>query len=436
MIKRIRNLGTRAWQTDLVKVFSFTALSTSVKMITALVSTKIVALIIGPVGVALLGQLSNFVTIVLSIASAGLNNGITKYIAEYRSSSSKVRMLLSTAFRLVLYCSVVVSIVMIVFNKTLSRIVLLSANYGYIFVIFGLTVIFYAINNLLMATVNGFKQFKLYTYINIAGSIFGLLFSVAFVLTMSLSGALIAIVTYQSVVLIVSVWLLRKQLWFKIKNFLLPIDRSTLRLYMKYSIGTLVFIIATPLIQLLLRGYVIADLSQAQAGVWEGMNRISAMYMMVVNMSLAVYYIPRLSELHTAQEIRCEIIKAYRFLLPVLLVGFGGVYLLRRFIIWLLYTPEFYGMEALFPWQLSLDLINACSFVISYLLIAKAMMFEYTLITLIFSGIYLAMSYLLLHLQQNVVGIIQGNIISQIFYFVTLLYIFRKTLFKRNYATT
>lgn len=50
-------------QIDLVKVFSFTAISTMVKMLTSLISVKVVALIVGPSGIALLGQLNNFSSI-------------------------------------------------------------------------------------------------------------------------------------------------------------------------------------------------------------------------------------------------------------------------------------------------------------------------------------------------------------------------------------
>ena len=57
-------------------------MSTVVKMLTGLISVKVVASIIGPSGVALVGQLNNFATIAMSLASGGINNGITKYVAE------------------------------------------------------------------------------------------------------------------------------------------------------------------------------------------------------------------------------------------------------------------------------------------------------------------------------------------------------------------
>ena len=433
MREKIKKIFFSALKNDLIKVFSLTALSTSVKMVTALITTKVVAIIVGPSGVALLGQLTNFVTIILNLASGGINNAITKYIAEYKESDSKITALLSTAFRIIAVCSVVAAVIMVLFNERISRWILFSEEYGFVFVVFGLTVIFYAINNMLISAVNGFKCFRLYTILNIAGSILGVIFSVIFVLTMGLSGAMIATVTYQSIVLGVTVVLLRKELWFKISRFTDKLNKKIFWQFLKFSLASIVFIVSAPISQMLLRGYVIADISESQAGIWEGMNRISMMYMMVISMSLTVYYIPRLSELHTKEEIREEIIKAYKFLVPLLLVGFVLVYFLRHIIIWILYTPDFVSMERLFGWQLLLDMVKAVSFVVAYLLIAKAKVFIYTVTTLVFSALYLSVGYILLRIQNDVVGIIQGELLTQTLYFITIVFILRKTLFRRYY---
>ena len=431
MWEKIRARVRGILKTDLVKVFSLTAISTLVKMLTALVSTKVVAYIVGPSGVALLGQLTNFVSIALNVASGGINNAITKYIAEYKGSSSKVTAILSTASRMVLWCALPTAAIMILFNRRLSEWIMLTPHYGFLFVVFGSTVLLYAINNVLISTINGFKKFRLYTIINILGSVVGLTFTVVLVMTMQLNGAMIATVTYQSVVLIVTVILLRREAWFRIKSFVQGVDWCMCRRFLKYSIGAIVFIVSTPFVQMLFRKTIMTGLSEVDAGIWEGMNRVSAMYMMIVSMSLTVYYIPRLAELRSVQDIRHEIIKAYKFLVPLLLVGFSVVYLLRYFIIWLLYTPTFAPMASLFSWQLILDFVKACSFVVSYLMIAKARIWEYTVLTLISSFVYLSLGYLLLNLSSQVVGIIQGELITQILYFAAIVWLFRRTLFRQ-----
>ena len=91
IVHKILSFSQRALKADIVKVFSFTAMSTVVKMLTGLISVKVVASIIGPSGVALVGQLNNFATIAMSLASGGINNGITKYVAEYKEDKERIK---------------------------------------------------------------------------------------------------------------------------------------------------------------------------------------------------------------------------------------------------------------------------------------------------------------------------------------------------------
>ena len=136
----------RILTTDLVEVFSLNALSTLLRMLTGMISVKVVSSIIGPSGIALLGQLNNFSSLVLTYSNGGISNGITKYVAEKKENSEEVRQYIAIAAKISLWCTVVIAVAMIVFHEILSEWVLLTDQYGYIFVIFGFTLIFYSAN--------------------------------------------------------------------------------------------------------------------------------------------------------------------------------------------------------------------------------------------------------------------------------------------------
>ena len=101
--------------------------------------------------------------------------------------------------------------------------ILKDIQYISVFYIFGGTVILYGINTLLISVINGFKEFKKYVAANILGSIIGLLFTIVLAYNFGIYGALIAAVTYQSVVFILTLFLVINTKWFKpreiIKNF-------------------------------------------------------------------------------------------------------------------------------------------------------------------------------------------------------------------------
>lgn len=431
MVKIFNNL-TGLWKkflsADIVKVFSLTSISTLVRMLTGFISIKVVSVIIGPSGIALLGQLNSFSTIVMNLATGGINNGVTKYVAEDRDDVQKIRQYLSTSLKITLFCSFFVGLLMIGFNNFLSTIIMKSDRYGYVFVVFGVTIFLYAINNLLLSILNGFKKFKIYVTVNIANSIIGLIFYLLLVYFWELDGALISVVTYQSIMLLISLWMLRKEFWMNIQYFKSKLDRVVTKQFAHYSLMAFVTMATLPVSQLILRGYVITNISAVEAGWWEAMNRISQMYLMVVTSSFGVYYLPRLSELKENREIRHEIFKAYKVVLPLLCTGFAVIYLLRLFIIKILFTPDFYPMQQLFIWQLAGDLFKIASWLVAYLMVAKSMTKAFVITEFLFSALFVGLAFLFIHLN-GVVGITQAYMINYMLYTITMFVIFRKIMF-------
>ena len=427
LVAKAKSFISRVLKADIVKVFSLTSISTLVKMCTGLVSVKIVASIIGPAGVALVGQLNNFAMIAMSFSSGGINSGITKYIAEYREDNSMVAQLLSNALRITAICSAICAVVLIVFHRYISQLVMLSADYGYVFVIFGITILLYALNNMLISIVNGYKEFRRFVYINIANSIIGVIFTVALVMFWQLKGALISAVTFQSIMLFVTLWMLRGTPWLDLKFFKEKFNRVIAGKYFRYALMTLTTALTVPIVQMLLRGYVIAEISPIEAGWWEGMQRISNMYLMVITTSFSVYYLPRLSEITDVKELRHEIIKSYKVIVPILLLGFSLIYIMRFFVIKLLFTPDFMPMSHLFAWQLAGDFFKICSWLIAYLMVAKAMLKMFIITEIIFSVNRLVISLLLVNIN-GIIGLTQGYLIDYILYMVVILIALRRHL--------
>lgn len=428
---KITDLFKRASKADIVKVFSLTSVSTLVKMLTGFVSVKVVASIIGPAGVALVGQLNNFATIAMSLSSGGINNGITKYISEFKNDEGKVRTYLSTALRITVICSICVGVAMIVLNRLLSRLILQTEEYWYVFLIFGFTVLLYALNLMLLSVVNGFKEFKKYVKINIANSVVGLCFTLVFVLTLGLPGALVSAVTYQSVMLFITMWMVRKSSWAAWSNFKERLNRLASKQYFKYTLMTLTTAATVPISQLLIRSYVISEISPIEAGWWEAMNRLSNMYLMVITTSFTVYYMPRLSELSDKYELRREIFKAYKLIVPILIVGFTLIYLFRHLIIKILFSPEFLPMENLFIWQLTGDFFKICSWLLAFIMVAKAMSKAYIATEIIFALTYIAFGFVFMRMN-GVVGITQAYLLNFVLYLICMIVLFRGIIFKRN----
>src|SRR5690554_1903430 len=86
------------------------SVSVMIRIVTGLVSTSVVAKVLGPSGVALLGNFLNFITSLETIAVLGFNNGIVKYVAEHNKNEDELKNIISTVFWTLLGASLVVSI--------------------------------------------------------------------------------------------------------------------------------------------------------------------------------------------------------------------------------------------------------------------------------------------------------------------------------------
>jgi len=85
-------------RTPLFKVTSLNSISVLLKIGIGLITSKVLAIFIGPGGLALVGNLRNFLTSIESVATLGFQNGVVKYIAQYKDDESKLKRIISSVF--------------------------------------------------------------------------------------------------------------------------------------------------------------------------------------------------------------------------------------------------------------------------------------------------------------------------------------------------
>ena len=111
-------------------------------------------------------------------------------------------------------------------------------------------------------------------------------------------------------------------------------------------------------VQILIRNYIATEFGWRSAGYWDGVWRISSLYLMVVTVPLSVYYLPKLSEINDKKILVKEILSGYKLVLPVVVASALFIYVFRAFIISILFTSEFHSMSSLMGWQLLGDIMK------------------------------------------------------------------------------
>ena len=415
----------------LVRTTIFSAIITFVRIASGFVAGKIIAIFTGPLGVALIGAFSNFIAIILTFANGAINNGIIKYTAEYDGDNVKLQTLFSTGLKISIACSAIIGCVLILCGGYFSVWVLSTEIYANVIRVLGLTIILYSLNSLLISILNGKGQIKTLTIVNAIGSIVGLLFTVLLVFIFRVDGALYALVLAQSIVFFFTAYLVSKSPWFSWAYFKEPFNKLMAGKLSHYSIMAIVSALTVPISQIILRNLIMSKLGINSAGFWQGMMRISDGYLMIITTSLATYYLPKLASITNDKDIRSEILRGYKLILPAILLGCSIIYFFRFLIIKILYTDQFLQMEGLFLWQLVGDFFKMSAWVLSYLLLAKAMTKAFIITEIVFSFSYVILGYLFVG-YVGLIGITLAFALNYIFYLVTMLIIFRKLLFKTN----
>lgn len=413
----------------LFKVAHLNSATIVTKIIAGILTSKAIAIFIGVEGMALIGNLRNFLGAVQSISILGFYNGVVKTIAKVKEDSVKLSQTLSTAYYLCFFSTVLVAF-FCYYNAQFVNDLLFSSNYNfaYIIKILAFALPFYALNMMSFSIMNGFSNYKMLLIINIIGQILGLLITLLLIYQNHIDGALIAAVVAPSLIFLITVVgiINRRNLMTFIKVDHISFD--VLKSFGPYAAMALVSAIALPLISICIRNYIISEVGIREAGYWEAMNRISDYYLMFIMSIITLYIVPRFSEIDSKKEFRKEVFGFYKSIMPIFGIGLIVIYFLKPFIVPLIFSEDFKPVQNLFFWQLLGDFIKVLSIVIAYQFLAKKM-FAHFIIIEIFLVVMLYISSVYLIDEFGVEGAVMGHFISYLLHYGIVLLIFGSSLF-------
>lgn len=411
----------------LIRTSLLNGIAVFVRLLTFLGINKLLAIYVGPIGYAVLGQYQNLITMITTFASGAINTGVTKYTAEYYDDELKQRTLWQTAGTIAFIGSILAAILIALLSKSIAVVFLKNEDYASVFLWFAGMLIFFVFNAFLLAILNGKKEIGFYVTANIAGSLLALGITALLVIQFGLYGALIGLAVYQSFTFFVTFFLCYKTSWFRLNYLFGKFDLVIAKNLLKYAIMAIVSAVCVPGSQILVRNYIGAEISWDAAGYVEAMWRISSAYLMLVTTTLAVYYLPKLSELDDAVKIKAEILKIYKVVLPFTILCSLFIYLFREIIVSLLFTKNFMGMEELFAWQMIGDTLKIASWLLGYLYVAKGFFRLYVFSEILFALLFFLL-VVLLESKFNLKSVALAYALNYLMYF---LFVFCSLKFNR-----
>jgi len=411
----------------LIKVLSLNSVSVGISFVLGMLSSKIVSVFLGPSGMALMGSFRNFTTMIKSVATLGINTSVVKLIVENKDDREEVSIIYSTFFGVFLGLAIGIGISVALFAGSISNLIFYSNQYAIPIQFFGLMLPLIVINVFWTSVYNAFEKFKHIISIQIISNLILFFLTAYLVWHNNIQGGLLSVGIAEVLMFFVTYLFIRKSFTHFKFDYHQINYKKYLNVMQRYSIMALLSAVLVPLTLILIRDRIVSVHSIQEAGIWDGVNRLSGFYMIFFNTGITLYYMPKLASLKTDSEFKLEIINYFKTLVPLFIVMLILVFILKNYIIELAFTKEFNKINSILIWQLLGDFFKIMTLAFGFQILVKSMLKKYFIIEIVFNVCFFILSYVLIP-QRSSEGVVQAYFAANLVTFLIIIFMFRKTL--------
>jgi PST family polysaccharide transporter len=390
------------------------AIVISIRLVVSLFIQRLLAELVGESGIAKIGQLRNVNQLLTSVSSGGVFNGIVKYVSEFKEDKEQLQKLFSTTTVFALIGTLISSSVLLIGASGISNYLFGSDEFTYLIQLVAVIVPFISIYRVFNGVVNGLSMYKKFAKIDLISYLLSAGLLIYFLIEFNIHGALVAIaitpVIQLSILLIIFFKTLKEYVKFKRLSFKTPMLKGLLA----FSLMSFFSTVLLNFVEIDIRTMITNRITEEDAGVWTAMTNISKNYMVFSISIFSLYVLPKFASIHTRNGFVKELFSIYKTLLPIFGLGMILVYLLRDYVIMIIY-PDFIGMEPLFKWQLMGDFIRLASLVLMHQFLAKKLVRSFVFSELLSLGMFYVLAQILIG-NYGVEGVVMAHFFRYVVY--------------------
>lgn len=413
----------------LLAVTTLTGLLTLLKIGAGFLVGKVVAIYVGPSGLAMLGQIQNIVALFNGLVNSPAGAGVVRYTAQnYKNDNFNACIPWWRASMLWIIClATLLTILSLIFSQELSLILFNNESYSKIIIITSLVLPLTAIGTLINSVINGQQNYKRFILIGMVSVVISTCIMTYLIIKYHIFGGLLAVALQYGLIGLVSLILCIKLPWVRLKYWFGKTSLEHIKQILNYMLMALTSAICLPVSMIIIRKFLVNDVGWNSAGQWQAVWKISEAYLGVVTLAMGTYFLPKLSTLTTYIQIRNEIFSTAKLILP--LVAFMGlsIYLLRVHIVSILFTKDFTDSLELFHLQLIGDFIKIAAWLFAYPLLSKGKVKWYMTTEIISALIFIGLSYIFIG-HYGLKGVFFAYIANYSFYLSFILFNLKRIL--------
>lgn len=405
------------------------AVAHGLRMAVNLAIIKMIAVVLGPSGLGMIGNLLSVLSVVMVFAGGGMANGIAKYVAEHRSRPRAMIRLLETAFALGFAVSAVVFVASIVAARPIAIAVFGNADLWWLVPLLGIAHFASFLGSATIAIVNGSHRPDLFAAISIASYLGCIPAALIFIHLLAFKGAVMALMLMAGCTGIPALWLLLRA---PVKRLMrLRFHRSETWQLLRFSMMMATSALAFPTAEIIVRGAVTDQLGLDTTGIWQASIRLSGAIIGFFSVFLLTGFMPRLSALKdpalAIRQVQRSLTQIAAVFAPIAVV----IYLLRETTVHFMFSNKFEALAPLLGWQLTGDFFRICAYTIAILSLAKANLKFYIISEIFQYTLYASISIYIVNSGGDLADLVRGYTSCYFIYFtlcMTFLFLYRRQL--------
>ncbi len=343
------------------------------KVLISFVKNKIVALLLGPEGVGIIGIFISTSSMLQTGASLGISQSAVRDISESNSSSDRAKFskVISVTNRLTLFTGLLGLILTVFLSPFLSKWTFGDTSYTIPYIILGIAVAFNIVTEGQLAVLKGMRQLKALANASIIGAVIGLVTSIPLYYFFNKSGIIPSLVITGFSALIFSNYFVKK----------INYDKTKMTFNEIYSVANPMIIMGIALMfvtflsslaAVFISAYIRSKGGLDEVGYYNAGVAIINSYFGVIIAALTTDYFPRLASINKDnKKIQIELNRqsSVSLVLTSPLIVLFIVFL--PWFVTLLYSSEFFPTVEFMKYAIYGTLITICSNQVDMILVAK-----------------------------------------------------------------
>ena len=358
---------------SLYKNVALLASSSLLTVLIGLASSKLWAVLGGPLALAEQGLIVPLLGLCVLVASLGLGSGLVKLGAAALAENDfeRVNALRHAAWRLQFFIWLICVLGLFLGRSPIGRWSLGRSEATLEVLVIAFALWFALASALHTSTLNAFQRVSVLARSNVMVVFFSSLAGVLILWRFGLPGVVWSVLCGS-----IAGWLVARTVALRELGHVAPSSRPQILAAIQTLIGFgfpyTLSMIAGQLVQFLLPSLILHELGRNEVGFYRLSSSIAVAYLGFLTNAMAQDYFPRLSALKTDYEIKEVVNRQHQMVMALCLPVILGVLWLAPVVVPLLSSSAFMPSVRVLEWQLAGDVLKLSSWVMAFVILARA----------------------------------------------------------------